>query len=57
MEVRTKTDILKFIDSIEFNNFFIRYFFNCMIKIYGHEIQHQPKNKNLFETMITLNKI
>jgi len=28
-----------------------------MIKIYSHEIQHQPKNKNLFETMITLNKI
>jgi len=27
-----------------------------MIKIYGHRIEHQPKNKILFETMITLKK-
>jgi hypothetical protein len=25
-----------------------------MIKIYGNKIEHQPKNKNLFETVITL---
>jgi len=43
-------------DSIELNNlFFIKYFFfNYMIKIYGNKIEHQPKNKNLFETVITL---
>ena len=27
-----------------------------MIKIYGHRIEHQPKNKILFETMINLKK-
>jgi hypothetical protein len=27
-----------------------------MIKIYGYKIEHPPKNKNLFETMITLKK-
>jgi hypothetical protein len=27
-----------------------------MIKIYGYKIENQPKNKNLFETMITLKK-
>jgi hypothetical protein len=44
-------------DSIEFNNlFFIKSFFNYMIKINGHIIEHQPKNKNLFKTEITLNK-
>jgi len=36
-------------DSIEYNKFF-----NYIIKIYGHKIEHQPKNKNLFETVITL---
>jgi hypothetical protein len=42
---------------IEFNNlFFIKYFFNYIIKIYDHKIQHQPKNKSLFETVITLKK-
>ena len=42
-------------DSIEFTNlFFIKYFFNYMIKIYGNKIEHRPKNKNLFETVITL---
>ena len=42
-------------DSIELNNlFFIKYFFNYMIKIYGNRIEHQLKNKNLFETVITL---
>lgn len=25
-----------------------------MIKIYGHKIEHQLKNKNLYEKMITL---
>ena len=44
-------------DSIKFNNlFFIKYFFNYMIKIYGHKIEHQPKIKYLFETIITLKK-
>jgi hypothetical protein len=44
-------------NSIEFNNlFFIKYFFNYIIKIYDHKIQHQPKNKSLFETVITLKK-
>jgi hypothetical protein len=44
-------------NSIEFNNlFFIKYFFNYIIKIYSHKIQHQPKNKSLFETVITLKK-
>jgi len=43
--------------SIEFNNlFFIKYFFNYMIKIHGKKIKHQPKNKNLHETMITIKK-
>jgi hypothetical protein len=42
-------------NSIEFTNlFFIKYFFNYMIKIYRNKIDHQTKNKNLFETMITL---
>ena len=42
---------------IEFNNlFFIKYFFNYIIKIYSHKIQHQPKNKSLFEMVITLKK-
>jgi hypothetical protein len=41
-------------DSIEFTNFFYKMFFNYMIKIYGNKIVHQPKNKNLFETVITL---
>ena len=27
-----------------------------MIEIYGHKIEHEPKNKNLFETIITLQK-
>jgi hypothetical protein len=27
-----------------------------MIKIYGYKIKHQPKTKNLFETIITLKK-
>jgi len=27
-----------------------------MIKIYGHKIVHQPKNKNLFEIVITIKK-
>jgi hypothetical protein len=44
-------------DSIEFTSlFFIKYFFNYMIKIYGNKIEHQPKNKNLFETIITHKK-
>jgi hypothetical protein len=44
-------------DSIEFNNlFFIKYFFNYMIKIYGKKIKHQPKNKNLLEIVIILKK-
>jgi hypothetical protein len=43
------------IDSTEFNNFFFyKIFFNYIIKIYGYKIEQQPKNKNLFETMITL---
>ena len=42
---------------IEFNNlFFIKYFFNYIKKIYGNKIEYQPKNKNLFETVITLTK-
>jgi hypothetical protein len=41
-------------DSIEFTNFFYKMFFNYMIKIYGNKIVHQPKDKNLFETVITL---
>ena len=33
--------------SFEFTNlFFIKYFFNYMIKIYGNKIEHRPKNKN-----------
>jgi hypothetical protein len=44
-------------DSIEFNNlFFIKYFFNYMIKIHGKKIKHQPKNKNLLEIVIILKK-
>jgi hypothetical protein len=30
--------------------------FNYIIKIYGDKIKHQPKNKNLFEIVITLNR-
>jgi hypothetical protein len=42
-------------DSFEFTNlFFIKYFFNYIIKIYGNKIKNQPKNKNLIETVITL---
>jgi len=42
-------------DSIEFTNlFFIKYFFNYMIKIYGYKIEHRTKNKNLFDITITL---
>ena len=44
-------------DSIEFNNFFCNLYFNYMINIYNRKIEHQPKNKNLFETMITLQKV
>jgi hypothetical protein len=28
------------------------FFFNYMIKINTHKIEHQPKNKHLFETII-----
>jgi hypothetical protein len=28
-----------------------------MIKIYGHRIEYQPQNKNLFGTVITLKKV
>jgi hypothetical protein len=42
-------------DSIEFTNlFFIKYFFNYIIKIYSNKIDNEPKNKNLFETVMTL---
>jgi hypothetical protein len=42
-------------DSIEFTNlFFIKYFFNYIIKIYSNKIENQPKKKKLFETVITL---
>jgi hypothetical protein len=43
-------------DSIGFNNLFFYkiIFFNYMIKIYDHKIEHQPENKNLVETVITL---
>jgi hypothetical protein len=27
-----------------------------MIKIYNYKIEYRPKNKNLFETLITLKK-
>ena len=45
-------------DSIEFNNlFFIKYFFfNYVIKIYGHKMKYQSKNKNIFKIMITPKK-
>jgi hypothetical protein len=33
--------------------FFYKFFFNYIIKIYSYKIEHQSKNKNLFETMIT----
>jgi hypothetical protein len=40
---------------IKFNNFFTNYFFfNYMIKIYAHKIEHQYKNRHLFEIVITL---
>jgi hypothetical protein len=29
-------------------------FFNYMIKIYAYKIEHQPKNRHLFEIVITL---
>jgi hypothetical protein len=41
-------------DYIKFNNFFINFFFNYMIKIYAHKIKYQSKNRYLFETVITL---
>ena len=28
------------------------FLFNYMIKIYAHKIDHQPKNRHLFETII-----
>jgi hypothetical protein len=34
--------------------FFINYFFNYIVKIYDHKIEYQPKNYNLFETIITI---
>jgi hypothetical protein len=41
-------------DSIGFTNLFFIKKINYMIKIYGNKIEHQLKNKKLFETMITL---
>jgi hypothetical protein len=41
-------------DYIKFNNFFINYFFNYIIKIYANKIEYQSKNRHLFETMIIL---
>jgi hypothetical protein len=35
-------------NSIEFNNFF----FNYIIKIDAHKIEHQSKNRHLFEIII-----
>jgi hypothetical protein len=36
--------------------YYLDYLFNYIIKIYGNKIEHQLKNKNLFEIVITLNK-
>jgi len=33
-------------------NFCIIFLFNYMIKIDTHKIEHQPKNRHLFETII-----
>jgi hypothetical protein len=42
-------------NSIGFNNFFYKLFlFNYMIKIDAHKIEHQPKNRYLFETIIPI---
>jgi hypothetical protein len=39
-------------DSIGFNKFFIFFLFNYMIKTNAHKIEHQPKNRHLFEIII-----
>jgi hypothetical protein len=45
-------------NSIKFNKKnYIIFKIIYMIEIYSHEIKHQSKNKNLFETAITLKKI
>jgi hypothetical protein len=44
-------------NSIKFNKKnYIIFKIIYMIEIYSHEIKHQSKNKNLFETAITLKK-
>ena len=35
------------IDFIEFNNFFINYFFNYIVKIYDHKIKYHLKKLKL----------
>jgi len=39
-------------DSIGFNKFLYIFLFNYIIKIDTHKIEHQPKNRHLFETII-----
>ena len=42
-------------DFIEFKNIFIKKkLFDYMIKIDAHKIEYQPKNKNLFDTIISI---
>ena len=34
--------------------FYKLFLFNYMIKLYAHKTKHEPKNRQLFETIITL---
>jgi hypothetical protein len=51
----SQSPVTRVIDSIEFIIFLI-IFYNYMIIIYGYKIEHQPKNKNLFDIVIILCK-
>jgi len=61
LNIETMTNLIDFsplairvIDSIGLIIFFYKLFlFNHIIKIDTHKIKHQPKNRHLFEIMIT----
>jgi len=43
---------IQIMDSIGFNNFFIFFYYNYMIKTYAHKIERLSKNRHLLETII-----
>jgi galactitol-specific phosphotransferase system IIB component len=59
--IKTMTDwidigcpVTRFMDSIEFNNFFYIFILNYIIKIDAHKIKREPKSRYLFETIIPI---